>query len=143
MGHSTVVLFALLIGAPLVAQVPTGRQYTLRLLNGYFWTGKLSDDAKASYLLGYADMQAATAYLPCKIVPGELTVFEFGVKGRNIREIREALDRFYSVRQNLNLPIRWALRLTAMKAAGKHAADIEAETVAERELVAPSEPHLG
>ena len=96
--------------------------YTAGLSNGRLWT-VLTAELRTTYLLGYRDHH---------IVFSNQDVPESSVSEKesawwpklSIAEAQRGLDRFYEAPENLVLPIRYGLRVLAMRVAGTPDAEI-------------------
>jgi len=98
---------------------------TIGLSNGRFWMF-MDDRQRTCYLVGYQDHKIVFGDLPvpaCDACAGEKEKDWWPTL--TVGEILKGLDNFYGEPENLSLPIRFALRILAMKVAGKPQPEIE------------------
>ena len=96
--------------------------------NGRFWRSLGSSTSHAIYLAGYFQGfdQALTEMLDGTNTQQVLKVGQ-DIPKANTGETAEALDKFYADPENLNIPIWRAIRIAALKIAGRPRAEMDAE----------------
>lgn len=117
----TLLVGLVLISAALGADTYPDRFYTAGTLNGHWWTSSgVAEGLRIGYLMGYADHVASFGLAKppgFEHLPG--TEMDWFPPTLTFGEISKAIDRVYDQPENLNLSLRYALRIIAMRVAGK------------------------
>lgn len=114
----TVLLCSLSLAASLQAQGEVEDRATMGLSNGRFWE-LLTEMEKTCYLVGYLDHEKPFNHQQAPDGPIGDKESDWWPWHLDIKEISKGLDNFYAQPENLIFPTRFALRILAMKVAGK------------------------
>jgi hypothetical protein len=107
-------IFGFLLAAVSAAAQSTN---TAGMANGRFWNSLASGEKKA-YLIGYWDDWALHASTRTNPAPDGGIEEEYYPRSLGFEEVAKSLDAFYRAPENLNIQIRYALRILTLKAAG-------------------------
>ena len=105
--------------------------------NGRYWRALNGGQAKVMYLTGYFDgFDKALVELYTGQNTKELDTAEReNIPKATMGEVMTALDRFYSDQETLNIPIWRAIRVAALRLAGRPAHEVDAEMEPARSVV--------
>jgi hypothetical protein len=101
---------------------------TAGIANGRLWNSLASGEQKA-YLIGYWDDWALHATAHATPAPDGGIEEEYYPRSLGFEEVAKSLDDFYRVPENLNIQIRYALRILALKVAGIPDARVQSEVL--------------
>jgi hypothetical protein len=101
---------------------------TAGIANGRLWNSLASGEKKA-YLIGYWDDWALHATAHATPAPDGGIEEEYYPRSLGFEEVAKSLDDFYRVPENLNIQIRYALRILALKVAGIPDARVQSEVL--------------
>lgn len=90
---------------------------TAGMANGRLWNS-LASGEKRAYLIGYWDDWALHASTRTNPAPDGGIEEEYYPRSLAFEEVAKSLDSFYQVPGNLNIQIRYALKILALKIAG-------------------------
>jgi hypothetical protein len=107
-------IFGFLVAVVSVAGQSTN---TAGMANGRLWNSLASGEKKA-YLIGYWDDWALHASTRTNPAPDGGIEEEYYPRSLGFEEVAKSLDGFYRVPENLNIQIRYALRILTLKVAG-------------------------
>ena len=118
-------MFGFLLAAISVAGQSTN---TAGMANGRLWNSLASGEKKA-YLIGYWDDWALHASTRTNPAPDGGIEEEYYPRSLGFEEVAKSLDGFYRVPENLNIQIRYALRILTLKVAGTSDARVQVEVL--------------
>ena len=118
-------IFMLLLAAFSVAGQSTN---TAGMANGRLWNSLASREKKA-YLVGYWDDWALHASTRTDPAPDGGIEEEYFPRSLDFEEVAKSLDAFYQSPENLNIQIRYALRILTLKVARVSDARVHGETL--------------
>ena len=118
-------MFGFLLAAISVAGQSTN---TAGMANGRLWNSLASGEKKA-YLIGYWDDWALHASTRSNPAPDGGIEEEYYPRSLGFEEVAKSLDGFYRVPENLNIQIRYALRILTLKVAGTSDARVQGEVL--------------
>jgi hypothetical protein len=118
-------IFGLLLAAFSVAGQSTN---TAGMANGRLWNSLASGEKKA-YLIGYWDDWALHASERTNPAPDGGIEEEYYPRSLGFEEVAKSLDAFYQVPENLNIQIRYALRILTLKVAHVSDARVQGEVL--------------
>ena len=101
---------------------------TAGMANGRLWNSLTSGEKKA-YLIGYWDDWALHASTRTNPAPDGGIEEEYYPRSLGFEEIAKSLDGFYQASENLNIQIRYALRILTLKVAGVADAKVQGEVL--------------
>jgi hypothetical protein len=101
---------------------------TAGMANGRLWNSLAAGEKKA-YLVGYWDDWALHASTRTNPAPDGGIEEEYYPRSLGFEEVVKSLDTFYSVPENLNIQIRYALRILTLKVAGVADAKVQGEVL--------------
>ena len=101
---------------------------TAGMANGRLWNSLASGEKKA-YLIGYWDDWALHASTRTNPAPDGGIEEEYYPRSLGFEEVAKSLDGFYRVPENLNIQIRYALRILTLKVAGTSDARVQVEVL--------------
>jgi hypothetical protein len=101
---------------------------TAGMANGRFWNSLTTGEKKA-YLIGYWDDWALHATTHDTPAPDGGIEEEYYPRSLGFDEVTKSLDDFYRVPENLNIQIRYSLRILALKVAGIPDARVQSEVL--------------
>jgi hypothetical protein len=101
---------------------------TAGMANGRLWNSLTTGEKKA-YLIGYWDDWALHATAHAAPAPDGGIEEEYYPRSLGFDEVAKSLDDFYRVPENLNIQIRYALRILALKVAGIPDARVQSEVL--------------
>ena len=101
---------------------------TAGMANGRLWNS-LTNGEKKAYLIGYWDDWALHATTHDNPAPDGGIEEEYYPRSLGFDEVAKSLDDFYRVPENLNIQIRYALRILALKVAGIPDARVQSEVL--------------
>jgi hypothetical protein len=96
--------------------------------NGRLWNSLTSGEKKA-YLIGYWDDWALHSSTRTNPAPDGGIEEEYYPRSLGFEEVAKSLDAFYQVPENLNIQIRYALRILTLKVAGISDARVQSEVL--------------
>lgn len=121
----TKAIFAFLLAVVGIAAQSTN---TAGMANGRLWNSLTAGEKKA-YLIGYWDDWALHASTRTNPAPDGGIEEEYYPRSLGFEEVAKSLDTFYSVPENLNIQIRYSLRVLALKVAGISDAKVQGEVL--------------
>ena len=101
---------------------------TTGMANGRLWNS-LTPGEKKAYLIGYWDDWALHASTRTNPAPDGGIEEEYYPRSLGFEEIAKSLDAFYQVPENLNIQVRYALRILTLKVAGMSDARVQSEVL--------------
>jgi hypothetical protein len=101
---------------------------TAGMANGRLWNSLTSGEKKA-YLIGYWDDWALHASTRTNPAPDGGIEEEYYPRSLGFEEVAKSLDTFYQVPENLNIQVRYALRILTLKVAGIPDARVQGEVL--------------
>lgn len=101
---------------------------TAGMANGRLWNSLAAGEKKA-YLIGYWDDWALHASTRTNPAPDGGIEEEYYPRSLGFDEVSKSLDTFYGVPENLNIQVRYALRILTLKVAGIPDARVQGEVL--------------
>jgi hypothetical protein len=118
------IFVSLLVVAGIAAQSTN----TAGMANGRLWNSLTAGEKKA-YLVGYWDDWALHASTRTNPAPDGGIEEEYYPRSLGFEEVAKSIDTFYGVPENLNIQIRYALRILTLKVAGIPDARVHGEVL--------------